>query len=57
MATKNDVTGDTIQTKVSTKEYRENFDKIFGEKQLITEVVGDKAEPSSPQVLSESYER
>ena len=57
MATKNDVTGDTIQTKVSSKEYRENFDKIFGEKQLITEVVGDKAEPSSPQVLSESYER
>lgn len=32
MATKNDVTGDTIQTKISSDLYRQNWDKIFGKK-------------------------
>ena len=56
MATKNDITGDTIKTKVTSESYRENFDNIFGKPQMITEVVGDTAKPSAPQPLSESNE-
>lgn len=32
MATKNDVTGDSIQTKLTSDLYRQNWDKIFGKK-------------------------
>jgi hypothetical protein len=32
MATKNDVTGDTIQSRTNSKQYAENWDKIFGKK-------------------------
>lgn len=30
MATKNDITGDTIATKNNTDAYREGYDRIFG---------------------------
>ena len=30
MATKNDITGDTLRTKVSNKEYDEGWERIFG---------------------------
>jgi hypothetical protein len=29
---KNDITGDEIKSKPSTEKYRENYDKIFGNK-------------------------
>lgn len=32
MATKNDVTGDEIQTKLASDLYRQNWEKIFGKK-------------------------
>ena len=32
MASKNDITGDTIMTKASDK-YRDNYDRIFGKKE------------------------
>ena len=32
MATKNDITGDALISKVNTKAYEDNFDKIFGKK-------------------------
>jgi len=32
MATKNDITGDSIQSKGPSKEYSDNWDKIFGKK-------------------------
>ena len=32
MAAKNDITGDSIQTRQSSKQYQENLDKIFGDK-------------------------
>lgn len=32
MATKNDITGDVIQTKGVTDDYRDNYDRIFGRK-------------------------
>ena len=33
MATKNNITGDTLITKVNNKNYEDNYDKIFGRKQ------------------------
>jgi len=32
MVTKNDITGDKIQSKISNKAFEENFDNIFGKK-------------------------
>ena len=32
MATKNDVTGDSIQSRSTSKKYRDNYDDIFGKK-------------------------
>lgn len=44
MASYNDVTGDKIQSRVSTKQYEDNFDKIFGKKTKVapTAVTPDK---------------
>lgn len=33
MATKNDITGDTLATKSATDAYREGYDRIFGKKE------------------------
>lgn len=41
MATRNDITGDSIQTKTSSQAYRDNWDAIFGKKKQITEEVLD----------------
>lgn len=35
---KNDVTGDAIVSKSSTEAYRDNWDKIFGRKEVVEEV-------------------
>ena len=32
MATKNDVTGDTLKSRVSNKNYNDGWDRIFGNK-------------------------
>jgi lauroyl/myristoyl acyltransferase len=32
MVAKNDITGDSIQSKVNSKAYQENLEKIFGDK-------------------------
>ena len=32
MATKNDITGDEIKSKSSTKSYEDGYDRIFGKK-------------------------
>ena len=32
MAAKNDITGDSIQTRGTTEAYRDNYDLIFGKK-------------------------
>jgi hypothetical protein len=47
MATKNDVTGDTLKSRVSNKNYNDGWDRIFGNKnqkekqQDSTELNGD----------------
>lgn len=33
MVAKNDITGDAIKTKASTKAYEDNYDRIFGKKE------------------------
>lgn len=32
MASKNDITGDVLQSRMNSKQFEENFDKIFGNK-------------------------
>lgn len=32
MASKNDITGDSIKTKIPSEQYRNNYDLIFGKK-------------------------
>jgi hypothetical protein len=34
MATKNDVTGDSIRTKTVSQAYRDNYDRIFRKKKV-----------------------
>ena len=46
MAAKNDVTGDSIQSKMPSKAYTDNWDAIFGKKNK--EVVEDKKDTSTP---------
>lgn len=46
MSTKNDITGDSLISKVNTETYRDNYDKIFNKKPRI--VIEDK-----PEVLTE----
>ena len=36
MVAKNDITGDSIKTKVNSKAYSDNYDRIFGKKQKNT---------------------
>jgi hypothetical protein len=42
MATKNDITGDSIQTKAASDAYRDNWERIFGKK--------DKQEPEPEEI-------
>lgn len=39
MASKNDITGDTIQSKTLSKQGRDNWDNIFGKKKKTVESV------------------
>lgn len=32
MSTRNDITGDSIQTKPTSQKYRDNWERIFGKK-------------------------
>ena len=44
MATKNDITGDTIQSRTTNKAYEEGWDRIFGIKQKVPQKVPQKTE-------------
>lgn len=41
MTTKNDITGDTIQTSPTSEEYRKNYDSIFQSRAALVEENGD----------------
>lgn len=40
MAAKNDITGDSIQTRGSSDAYRNNYDLIFGKKKKVVDNTG-----------------
>lgn len=40
MATKNDITGDSIKTRGPSKAYEDNYDRIFGKKEPMDYVDG-----------------
>jgi hypothetical protein len=50
MATKNDITGDSIRSKGTTKAYSDNWELIFGKNKSSEESVEDKDSP--PEVKS-----
>ena len=50
MATKNDITGDSIRSKGTTKAYSDNWELIFGKNKSSEESVEDKDTP--PEVKS-----
>ena len=51
MATKNDITGDSIQTRGTSEAYRSNYDLIFGKKNK--KVKEDEDDKVSVQVQTE----
>lgn len=55
MASKNDITGDTIQTKVSEKNmYADGWERIFGNKTQKTENESDGRLPESKETTEQS---
>ncbi|HET8687086.1 MAG TPA: hypothetical protein VFM18_10535 [Methanosarcina sp.] len=50
MATKNDVTGDSIQTKIPSDAYRNNYDAIFGKSKQKPEFDKSQLEVASDPV-------
>jgi len=38
MADKNPITGDLLQSRMNTKEFEENFDRIFGKKKISDDI-------------------
>jgi hypothetical protein len=58
---RNEITNDEIKTKVTTKEYEEGYDRIFGSKSqptaLDSEESYNRAFKKKPQSLDAAYER
>lgn len=44
MATKNDITGDSLVSKTNSKAYEDNYDKIFGKKSALCDICGKDLE-------------
>ena len=62
MAAKNDITGDSIRTKGTTKKYLDNYDKIFGKNQKLkqksmTELNWDGDEEENKDKISQDSVR
>lgn len=49
MATKNDITGDSIRSKGTNKSYSDNWELIFGKNKPSEESIEDKDPPSEPE--------
>lgn len=47
MAAKNDITGDSLISKVANKNYADNYDRIFGKKNKSVEVNDDSISDTS----------
>ena len=50
MTSKNDITGDSLVSKSSTASYRDNFDRIFGKRE-----VEEEDEPTCPRCTGPMY--
>ena len=51
MATTNDITGDKLITKAANDNYRDNYDRIFGKKNVQKqETTGDSTEIAVPEL-------
>lgn len=51
MATTNDITGDKLITKAANDNYRDNYDRIFGKKNVQKqEATGDSSEVTVPEL-------
>lgn len=48
VATKNDITGDALISKVNNKQYEDNFDRIFGKKPVVT--------PTTPEDVLDDWD-
>ena len=55
MAARNDITGDELKSKINTKEYEDNFDRIFGKKKK-PEVVSPVVTPTQPAEYAEDWQ-
>lgn len=56
MATRNDVTGDSLVSKVSSEAYKANWDAIFGKKKEAPKVDEPKVEqPKQPNRICGGY--
>lgn len=53
MAAKNDITGDEIKSKNNSKQYEDNWDRIFGKK---TDVVKPVVTPTQPAEYAEDWQ-
>ena len=54
MVAKNDITGDSIMTKTVSSSYRDNYDRIFGKKNVQKQEAARDSEDVSMSELRES---
>ena len=54
MATRNDITGDELKSKLSNKNFEDNFDRIFRKKE--TDVVKPVVTPTQPAEYAEDWQ-
>jgi hypothetical protein len=55
MAAKNDITGDSIASRVNSKQYEDNFDRIFGKKPMPADKPQDGDQRLNHEGKLESY--
>jgi hypothetical protein len=55
MAAKNDVTGDSIASRVNSKQYEENFDRIFRKNKIASDKPEDGDQRLNHEGKLESY--
>jgi hypothetical protein len=55
MAAKNDITGDSIASRVNSKQYEDNFDRIFRKKDIASDKPEDGDQRLNNEGKLESY--
>lgn len=57
MTAKNDITGDSIQSRVASQKYIDNYDRIFRRNEVKDEIPNDSINRSHVSVSTESREK